>query len=129
MLILFKRIVSVVKSMGIFSKNQSNQPNNVSKISRLIHIKKINLAKSRDFLVLRQNLNQGNIMICNLNPLFRSSKLTSNENQNNYQQLQQIKRFCMQSGGSVSKIDDHLLLITPNKNIKIQQSTSRRNHS
>ena len=122
MLILFKRIVTVVYFMGIFNKNQPNQQNNLGKITRTIHIKKINLSKSRDFLILRQNLNQGNIMICNLNPLFRSSKLTSNENQNNYQQLQQIKRFCLQSGGSVSKIDNHLLLITPNKNIKIQQN-------
>ena len=122
MLILFKRIVTVVYFIGIFNKNQPNQQNNLGKITRTIHIKKINLSKSRDFLILRQNLNQGNIMICNLNPLFRSSKLTSNENQNNYQQLQQIKRFCLQSGGSVSKIDNHLLLITPNKNIKIQQN-------
>ena len=106
--------------MGLFTRKKMDEEQGKSQSLPPIYIKQIHLANNRDFMILRQNLQQGNIMICNLNPLFTAAQRKGGNSRNNHSQLHQLKQFCITNGGSISKLEDHVLLITPNKDYKIQ---------
>ncbi|MHA1583728.1 MAG: cell division protein SepF [Promethearchaeota archaeon] len=104
--------------MGIFKKKEVNLQNSNS-LQHTRFIKQITIHSSHDFKILRQNLLNGDIVVCDLTPLreiARGQNSANNELQNS---LQQIRRYCLQNGGSVAKLEENFLLITPNTNIRI----------
>ncbi len=105
--------------MGIFTKKKNESPNLGGNLNHDIHIKQITINSRRDFIVLRHHLLEGDIMVCNLRPLI---KIVKNNNQSNelHNHLQQIKHYCLQYGGMVSKLEESLLLVTPNSNIIVK---------
>ena len=107
--------------MGIFTRKKSKKEGLNTPNLPPIHIKQIIIENSRDFQVLRQNLQDGNIMVCNISPLFDLPPQHQNLRQKNYHMLQHLKQFCIEKGGSISKLEDHVLLITPNDTIKISR--------
>lgn len=106
--------------MGLFTRKKPNSFEDHPKLTQEIHIKQIKISNNKDFMVLRQNLLAGHIMICNLNPLFEITQQKSLNYQKNYQNLQLIKRYCIENGGSISKLQEHILIITPNHEVKIR---------
>ncbi|WP_371801651.1 hypothetical protein [Candidatus Lokiarchaeum ossiferum] len=102
--------------MGIFTKKK--QSGLSSRYNKEVHIKQITINSHRDFTVLRHNLLDGNIMICNLKPLVKIAK-KDRTNQDLHNSLQKIKHYCIQNGAMVSKLEESLLLITPNSDFMI----------
>ncbi len=106
--------------MGWFVKKTTKNKGAENSTCPPIYIKQINITNSRDFLVLRQNLQEGNIMVCNITSLFASPNRNMEARQKSFHYLEQLKQFCIKTGGSISKLEDHVLLITPDQQIKIQ---------
>ena len=79
------------------------------------------LNSPKDFPVLKHNLLEGNVLVVNLRPLIKIAKSKGGDTQALNQQLQNIKNYCLQYEGSVSKIHDSMLLITPNKQYVIEK--------
>ncbi len=112
--------------MGMFSrkKKKFNAPF-PNGITNSIYIKQIAIHSNSDFTTLKHNLLDGHIMVCDLNPLVRIAKgLQGSSSGGNKQmlhnQLQQIKKYCLQHGGNVTKLKESILLITPNIHFKLQ---------
>jgi SepF-like predicted cell division protein (DUF552 family) len=104
--------------MGLFTKkNKESKAFSMINANGIV-IKQITINSSRDFTVLRHNLLEGNIMVCNLKPLVKIAR-EHNNNQELHSHLQQIKHYCLQNGGNVAKIKESLLLITPNNNYSL----------
>jgi SepF-like predicted cell division protein (DUF552 family) len=126
MLILFiiitKENMVYLIIMGMFSrkKKKVNTPF-TSRLTNSIYIKQIAIHSNSDFTILKHNLLDGHIMVCDLSPLVRIAK--GLEGRGNKQilhnQLQQIKKYCLQHGGNVTKLKESILLITPNENFKL----------
>jgi len=112
-------------SMGMFSKKKKklNSPY-TNRLINSIYIKQIAIHSNSDFTILKHNLLDGHIMICDLSPLVRIAKGlhgsgASGNKQILHNQLQQIKKYCLQHGGNVTKLKESMLLITPNTNFKL----------
>ncbi len=109
--------------MGMFSrkKNKINTPF-TSRITNSIYIKQIAIHSNNDFTVLKHNLLDGHIMVVDLSPIVRIAKgiQDSGDKQILHNQLQLIKKYCLQHGGNVSKLKESILLITPNENFKLK---------
>lgn len=103
--------------MGIFTKKKAKHS---SYFTKEVQIKQITINSNRDFTVLRQNLLAGNLMICNLQHLVKIAK-ADRKNQELHNSLQQIKHYCIQNGAMVSKLEESLLLVTPNSDFMINQ--------
>ena len=85
-----------------------------------IHIKQFSISSANDFLLLRRELIEGNIMVVNLKSLIQTATGIQQNREPLQKQLQLIKQYCTQHGGSASKIQDDLIVITPNSNIRFQ---------
>ena len=112
--------------MGMFSRKKKNVNSPfTNRITNSIYIKQIAIHSNSDFAILKHNLLDGHIMVCDLSPLVRIAKgLQGSGDEGNKQilhnQLQQIKKYCLQHGGNVTKLKESILLITPNINFKLQ---------
>jgi len=111
--------------MGMFSKKKKkvNTPF-TNRLTNSIYIKQIAIHSNSDFTILKHNLLDGHIIVCDLGPLVRIAKgLEGSGTRENKQilhnQLQQIKKYCLQHGGNVTKLKESILLITPNENFKL----------
>ncbi len=128
MLILFiiitKENMDYLIIMGMFSrkKKKFNAPF-PNRLTNSIYIKQIAIHSNSDFTTLKHNLLDGHIMVCDLSPLVRIAKGLQSSGGGNKQilhnQLQQIKKYCLQHGGNVTKLKESMLLITPNTNFKL----------
>ncbi len=124
-MILNKENMDYLIIMGMFSKKKKkvNTPF-TNRLTNSIYIKQIAIHSNSDFTILKHNLLDGHIMVCDLSPLVRIAKgLESSRAGGNKQilhnQLQQIKKYCLQHGGNVTKLKESILLITPNENFKL----------
>lgn len=106
--------------MGLFTR-KTKETNSSYQLSKELFIKQITLNSSRDYPLLQHNLLDGNIMIVNLRPLGKSSIKDANGSSALQIQLQKIKRYCLKNGGSVAKLQEGTLLITPNNQYKIEK--------
>lgn len=113
--------------MGIFSRKKKKEYTHfTSRLINSIYIKQIAIHSNSDFTILKNNLLDGHIMVCDLGPLIKIAKglqSSGGERGGNKQilhnQLQQIKKYCLQHGGNVTKLEESILLITPNENFKL----------
>jgi len=103
--------------MGLFTKKNTS-PLIQALQKQEIYIKRITINSARDFMLLKHNLLDGSIMVANLAPLVKIAG-KNGDRQELQSYLQQIKHYCLQNGGSVSKLKESVLIITPNRNIKI----------
>ena len=111
--------------MGMFSRKKKKEYTHFTKrLTNSIYIKQIAIHSNSDFTTLKHNLLDGHIMVCDLSPLVRIAKGLQGSKEGNKQilhnQLQQIKKYCLQHGGNVTKLKESILLITPNVNFKLQ---------
>jgi SepF-like predicted cell division protein (DUF552 family) len=84
-----------------------------------MYVKQITLGASQDFTLLRQDLLNGNVMVVDIMPLLEIAQQHQGDRHIVQSQLQQIKNYCLQNGGSVLKIKPGLLLVTPNRRFRI----------
>ena len=109
--------------MGLFTKKKTTSHLIQALQQQEIYIKQITINSARDFMLLKHNLLDGSIMVANLAPLVKIAQGKNGHGKDgrlelqNY--LQKIKAYCLQNGGSVSKLKESVLIITPNRNIKI----------
>lgn len=108
--------------MGLFTKKKSISPLIQALQKQEIYIKRITINSARDFMLLKHNLLDGSIMVANLAPLVKIAG-KDGDRQELQSYLQQIKHYCLQNCGSVSKLKESVLIITPNRNIKINSHT------
>ncbi|MHA1777222.1 MAG: hypothetical protein ACTSWC_10635 [Promethearchaeota archaeon] len=106
--------------MGLFTRKtkETSEPQNGPES---FYIKRITLNGARDFVLLQQNLLEGNLMIVNFRPLARTAHQSNSESSMLHDQLQRIKKYCLRTGGSVTKLKESLLLITPNNLFRIER--------
>jgi len=110
--------------MGMFSKKKKKVYTHfTSRLINTIYIKQIAIHSNSDFTILKHNLLDGHIMVCDLKPLVKIAKGLQGSGGGNKQilhnQLQQIKKYCLQHGGNVTKLKESILLITPNEKFKL----------
>jgi len=120
-IIIIKENMDYLIIMGMFSKKKKkvNSPF-TSRLTNSIYIKQIAIHSNSDFTILKHNLLDGHLMIVDLNPLVRIAKgLEGGNKQILKNQLQLIKKYCLQHGGNVTKLKDSILLVTPNENFKL----------
>ena len=102
-------------------KNKINTPF-TNRLTNSIYIKQIAIHSNSDFTILKHNLLDGHIMVVNLAPLVQIAKGLQGSGGNKqilHNQLQQIKKYCLQHGGNVTKLKESILLITPNEKFKL----------
>jgi len=92
-------------------------------LTRKVLIKQLALVKAEDFSMLRQNLLDGNIMVVNMQPLIEGSQ----DQLSIHNQLNWLKQYCVQSGGSVAKLKENLFLVTPNVHVKVENQFANNN--
>ncbi len=100
--------------MGLFTRKPEKSELTAPNISNFCFIKQINLTSSRDMVILRNDLLEGNIMVVNLRIFFDDPQNQKELQLSLHTLLQQIKQYCLKTGGSVLKLKEHLLIITPN---------------
>jgi len=96
-----------------------------NRLTNSIYIKQIAIHSNSDFTILKHNLLDGHIMVCDLSPIVRIAKGlegsgAGGNKQVLHNQLQMIKKYCLQHGGNVTKLKESILLITPNENFKLK---------
>ncbi|MHA1765909.1 MAG: hypothetical protein DRO88_06930 [Promethearchaeia archaeon] len=112
--------------MGMFTRKKKKLDSPfTNRLTRSIYIKQIAIHSNSDFTILKHNLLDGHIMVCDLSPLVKIAKglegsRTGGNKEILHNQLQQIKKYCMQHGGNVTKLKDSILLITPNEIFKLR---------
>lgn len=106
--------------MGLFTRKTKENNGSPSPFESF-YIKRITLNNSRDFILLQQNLLEGNLMIVNFKPLARIAHQNNSDVSILQEQLQRIKKYCLRTGGSVTKLKESVLLITPNNLFKIER--------
>ncbi len=108
--------------MGMFSRKKKNfNTPFTNRLTNSIYIKQIAIYSNSDFTILKHNLLDGHIIVCDLSPIVRIAKglQGSGDKQILHNQLQLIKKYCLQHGGNVTKLKESILLITPNENFKL----------
>ena len=110
-----------MRTMGLFTHKSKPEPT-PHDLAKELYIKQITLNSARDYPLLQHNLLDGNIMVVNFHPLAKSSVNESQEYSPLHVQLQKIKRYCLKNGGSVAKLKEGTLLITPNSQVKIHKT-------
>jgi SepF-like predicted cell division protein (DUF552 family) len=122
------KITSQVKSHSTTnvspkSKSPPVNPASINSVTRKVLIKQLALVKAEDFSMLRQNLLDGNIMVVNMQPLVEGSQ----DQLSIHNQLNWLKQYCVQSGGSVAKLKENLFLVTPNIHVKVENQFANNN--
>jgi len=102
------------------SKTPSNYSGISNSLVKKVLIKRLAVAKADDFSLLRQNLLDGNIMIVNMQPLVENTQ----DQLAVHNQLNWLKQYCVQTGGSVAKLKENLYLVTPHAQIKVDNQFS-----
>ncbi len=87
---------------------------NVPDLEKRIFIKQIKIKSNRDFMLLRHELLNGNIMIVNLNNLVNLANGPTKDRRPLQKQLNLIKKYCLQHGGSISKLNRGKIIVAPN---------------
>jgi len=96
------------------SKPKQILKNLLSTSTKTHHISQIQLKTPTDFIILRQQLVDGNLMVIDTQELFHVT------NQGQIQLLfENFKDFCKQRGCLVTKLKESLFLVTPNNQFKI----------
>ncbi|MHA1675112.1 MAG: hypothetical protein ACTSYI_15960 [Promethearchaeota archaeon] len=84
--------------------------------SDLVYIKKIELRDEKDFKRINQNLAQNRI-------LFIQTKLYFENHQEDLVTLRntmnQLKQICLRNGGSMGRVGEDILVLTPNPQIRL----------
>ncbi len=111
-----------LRIMGIFNRKSKEEETSSHQLAKELYIKQITLNSSRDYPLLQHNLLDGHIMVVNLQPLAKIANRESPGSTTLHVQLQKIKRYCLKNGGSVVKLQEGTLLITPNNQFKIAKS-------
>ncbi len=116
--------------MRIFHRKKTDKNQNNSQLSpthnlkliepsESIFIKQITLRSAQDFLLLKHELIKGNIMVVNIERLVKIANGPTKDNRPLRQQLQYMKKYCLQYGGTMAKLKSGLLLVSPNPKIEL----------
>ncbi|MCF2141546.1 MAG: cell division protein SepF [Candidatus Lokiarchaeota archaeon] len=84
--------------------------------SKPVYIRKLDLQDQRDLRQISENLAKNRI-------LFVQTKKFFEQHQNDLITLKntmnQLKQICLRNGGSIGRVGDDILVLTPNPNIKL----------
>ncbi|MHA1522335.1 MAG: hypothetical protein ACTSVZ_02540 [Promethearchaeota archaeon] len=84
--------------------------------SNPVYIKKIELQDEHDFKKISKNLNQNRILFVQTKLYFESHRddiITLRKTMN------QLKQICLRNGGSMGRIGEDILVLTPNPQIRL----------
>ena len=103
-----KEAASGYNSMSYFSRLNHYPKSGVS------YIKMINFDSLKDLEMIQRDLQEGNIMVINTEKLLESRSILELK-----RAIDRLRGSCQDLGGSIGRIGDQFLVITPNPYIRI----------
>ncbi|MHA1111397.1 MAG: cell division protein SepF [Promethearchaeota archaeon] len=83
---------------------------------RLCFVKMLDFQNLRDVNYITKELNNGNILILNTEPLLSGEKNALVEVK---RAIDQLRGYCRQNGGDMKRLGDYTLVVTPNRQYRI----------
>ena len=114
--------------MGIFSwgkkksekqKHKEEKKTSIPQLDDEIFLKQMVLNSARDFTLLKQELMQGNLMVVNMESLVKIAQGPTKDRRPLRSQLNLIKKYCMQYGGSMMKLKKGVIVVSPNEEFDV----------
>jgi len=114
--------------VGLFSwgkkKNKENEEDEaedslIPELDSEIFVKQMVLNSARDFILLKQELMQGNLMVVNLQNLVKIAQGPTKDRRPLRSQLNLVKKYCMQYGGSIMKLKKGMIVVSPNEGFDV----------
>ncbi|MBN2157451.1 MAG: cell division protein SepF [Candidatus Lokiarchaeota archaeon] len=84
---------------------------------RLCFVKMYEFQSLRDVNQIMLELKNGNILVCNTEPFLASDTNTMVEVK---RAIDQLRGYCRENGGDMKRLGDYMLIITPNRNFRIE---------
>lgn len=80
------------------------------------YIRMMDFNSLEDVDMIKEELNERNVMILNVNNLLNSNNNSILELK---RAIDQLRGYCRQLGGSIGRIGENLLIVTPNSDIRL----------